>query len=289
MPGKVLLVSVFALLYSWVLSAQDPYIPTLQKGTLVTFEAPLGMQVYVYNYIHITCDSIIVNDNKYYEVKQDGSDSWGHFSDKKLYMREDTFTRKVYYLDLDNEEEVMFLDYNLEIGDTLAYYDQDYYDIYGYGFPNATIITGIDSAWYFGALRKIYTYEAADIFLIEGIGRNFYGAMPPDYDDGRYCYPISLEEVSCINATLTTFQKESVGIFPNPFVDQLRVDFTASDMQYIGAQIQIMSIDGQLVYEGVISSKVSRINTLHLPDGIMVLTIRSGEKVFTTRLIHMNR
>ncbi|MCG8326884.1 MAG: T9SS type A sorting domain-containing protein [Chitinophagales bacterium] len=294
-----LVIFFFSSLYA---HTQGPYIPSITKGSKITQLFNLGMGSYFLRDTRVTCDSLVFNGKKYYRTIEgtpyNGSPYTG-YNDHKIYLREDTANQQVYYLDVKNpEKEILYLDYDLEVGDTFPYFPE------GHNNQYSTVIDTIYQREYMGLNRKVLQYKGPDLTLIEGLGRNFFGILPPSPPSSieYYSYPHKQEILDCkaiLDTTLIvdpdtmepedvdtiTVKLEDIVIYPNPYTDYFKLEFKEWDWQKSGL-LQIFTMDGWLIHERKITKAKTSINTARHPAGVLIAKVYYDNLVATFKIVH---
>ncbi len=77
----------------------------------------------------------------------------------------------------------------------------------------------------------------------------------------------------------------NLNISPNPNSDYLLIDF--DNCGSVVSQVDLFTINGQIVYSETEASQTRQINTSHLPVGTYLLRIRQGQQTFQKKIIIM--
>jgi hypothetical protein len=212
------------------------------------------------------------------------------------YIRQDTAQKKVWlYVDSLNIDTI-FLDFDLQVGDTIdgskAYW-AGYYSFEG-------IVSSIDSVLIGTQYRTRYKYENQTFpnYLIEGIGPDhgfFYDANigydhmqtvemflqnniayypwynPTPVDMNNYCHDFSTGNKE--------LNQNSFLISPNPAHNSFTI---TSPLQ--NARVEIYNVIGERVYQTTLNSKHQTLNT-NLSTGLYFVKLQHGEQVNVEKLI----
>lgn len=121
----------------------------------------------------------------------------------------------------------------------------------------------------------------------------------PPIDTGNYLFIVRLftYDLSRIERVITVpvtsqllssnkeipLKKNSLHVFPNPITDLLTIkfDYYMPDR----SEIQIFDIIGQLVHQEQMTHQSHQIQLGHLENGVYIVRVQAGDKVFTQRII----
>lgn len=259
---------------------------------------------------------ILINNNWYSILQSHSENCFGAMScvcaslngsgDTTYYIRQDTIQKKVWIYVPSTNSDTIFLDFNLNVGDTIdgrkAYWAQQL------SLGDFALVSSIDSVLIGTQYRTRYKYlypafQGFPNYMIEGIGPDhglFYKANQgydystvlnlfsqnnqifyPNYSSdttgmGYYCYefPTSIEE---INETAFTFS------FPNPSTG----NFTLKFSQYLSkGSIEIYSAIGEKIwYENIYNELKKEIKLKNVCGGIYFVKVFDGEKSYCKKLI----
>ncbi|MCB0653004.1 MAG: T9SS type A sorting domain-containing protein [Saprospiraceae bacterium] len=268
---KIFLSILFALFIFMDMFGQDnTYHPTLAAGKkwVMTIWGEIGVTV------QETCDTVEVN-GKFYTVLKQLSQYGG--CGEVNYVREDTTERKLYYLpELDgSQEEVLFIDYTLEVGDTAFVY---------HNWINP-VVTSVHYSQFNGVLAKIIALSCACDGWIEGYGQANSGPVPRCTEG--WAEPLYVEMLDCdeILGIEEEAASEALRIFPNPVSDQLNITFGKEDKSF-PLELECHSLTGQLLFKQSIISANTSINIEELPNGLLILLFKGNEKTIVKKIIH---
>ncbi len=216
------------------------------------------------------------------------------------FIREDTILKKVFVRDLANDSDIVFMDYNLKVGDTLTF------------AYNKFAVTGIDSTLIDSIWYKVWTFSGefpyinVNVNVIEGIGC----IQDPTYmlwDQRRcvecalpfmYCFsnngimPVISPAVSYLDNNLTHFldnttscatfpklyasslptKSDKFSILPNPATTSLTI--TSSDKI---TSVAFSNLLGQTVYSNYYHNDQVQVDVADLPAGLYLVRINGSE------------
>lgn len=218
-------------------------------------------------------------------------------------IREDTLEKKVYFHNFTNE--IVLYDFSLEVGDTIYYSTNLYYNLDYY-----KVVDFIDSVNVSGQYRKRWhltnSYMSMTDIWIEGIGSVYrYGLLYPNdpdlvldasnpyfgcfshdtviFIDGSNCtgtcpctnWLVEVEKIYKIN--------EDVIIFPNPAKSTITVEFSNNIKTY--NCLQFLAYNGELIRKIEINSGRTEIDIKELNNGIYFIRLIGNEKTTLKRII----
>jgi len=280
MKALTSIVLLFILSYTNHLNAQDGYLPTITKGALMTYYINLGMGSTSECLLEVTCDSIVQNGKTYYYATEASLGAPNYCDERELYLREDTSTQKVYFLDPESESgETMYLNYDLEPGDTMSYMPE------GYELPNSLVIASIHEEYIQGAYRRVYQYAAPDLKLIEGLGRLYTGPFPPPNALDKWRLLLEREFTDCLISGTHSPPDARISVFPNPATDQLFVQLEGL-LTSAPARIQIHTLDGRKWLDHHFSGKSIQLNTHNFPKTLLLVRVSQGGRVLVEKVMH---
>ena len=190
-------------------------------------------------------------------------------------FREDTATRKVYYLPEGALRDTLLYDFDLSVGDTLP---ETYYNSSFSGFKFVTAIDSVAVGSLYHRRFAISTEYAPEyVHLIEGIGSTFglLAYMDPPFEFGTFLacfskngytvYPDTISECEIPTATFSLPQSEnSVSIYPNPFNENATLIIPVS---WTGSTMDIYTMTGKLIRKVQITSSTFSIVRKNLAEG----------------------
>ena len=211
-------------------------------------------------------------------------------------IRQDTILKKVYIILPDSTHEILFYDFNLNIGDTLL--------------PSAVslsennYVSKIDSIlvggqfhkrfwlWFVGTTPPTLS-DSGYVSIIEGIGSTYglFYPLEPSFENTCGLTCVKINSVSVYPSTATTcvslatninkkIKNISFQIYPNPFSTQttIQVDEVLKD-----ATLTIFNLFGQKVKQTKnISGKTITLNRDNLPSGLYFIRLIQSDKTFIT-------
>ena len=250
--------------------------------TLVATDYVLGSPIGSFNLVN---GPTLVDSNKYVgAIREDLS--------KHVYFLPDTIT---------TTSEILLYDFNLNVGDTLAYsYNNSSYFL-GYNY-----VSGIDSVLVGTQFHKCFhiTSNAGYpnyVSIIEGVGSTF-GLLemmidPFEWSDNLICYTYNGQHVWAdsigrpptyipANCSLPVGISEHgetfpVAIFPNPTTGIVTIKTSFSEK----SSVEIVDVLGKRIYQSEQQGFEFVIDLAHQPQGIYFLKVRSGNKISRTQKI----
>jgi type IX secretion system substrate protein len=198
-------------------------------------------------------------------------------------IRQDTASRKVFFVPPSNNVEQLLYDFNLQIGDTVKGF------IESFAFPPDTV-QSIDSVLVGSDYRKRWNINACyNIQLIEGIGSTFGliqlspGCITDASDFTLTCFSqngMTLYPDTTTNCVLITDVKNIYPekyfqiVSPNPFTNELTVTTNSNEL----SQIILYDIASQKLLQQKFTNSIS-INTAQLSKGIYMYEVRNKNGV----------
>ena len=175
---------------------------------------------------------------------------------ENMFYREEN--GKVYVIPQDSTEEIIIYDFNLEVDDVFevnwAWAGKIPFNV---KVKEIEVITTLD-----GLARKKFTLEGVDDYYfgqwIEGIGDAIWPFLMPAYSlsvSGGYSfscfrvneeiiYPLDASPSSCGLSSNSKLIQETVKVYPNPFEDELFLEFPSNDFD----KIEILNPIGQIIF-----------------------------------------
>ena len=248
-----------------LITTAQPYKSVFAKDTTqwnVTYRIPDLMPTFIYKAYG---DTII--NAKNYKFLYKGY--WYYFGEKYGYLREDTTTGKLWFLSLDNKEQVI-MDLSLVKADTFT-------------FPNDIQYT-VDAVFY-KAGKKYIAFNGVSkdsVFFIEGIGpSNFlsfnqvtfpeWAKIRCKFDDHKLVFHDQSYR-NCID-TITGIDEKQINnfiVYPNPVSKEL---FVEGNFKAKGYNLELYSVKGELVKTECLDSRINqyRVDVSNLKNGIYIL------------------
>ncbi|MFI5134289.1 MAG: T9SS type A sorting domain-containing protein [Chitinophagales bacterium] len=205
--------------------------------------------------------------------------------------------RIVYFYNPDSSEEHTAFNFNLGVGDTVAYV---YHPLLGYYYVT---ISAIDSVQLLDeTFRRRFNFlpPFAD-YYIEGIGSS-YGILPeytPPSGLGSVSYQLTYfkdhgeplyhesatEECSVMTSVLEVPETNKINIRPNPFSNYFTIEFGKTFYEGV---IEIRNLAGQIVFKQSIgnSSTETISNEYFKEGGIYFLIIKTDYEVYSSKLVY---
>ncbi len=208
-----------------------------------------------------------------------GLGSWtipGHYVGA---FRQNTQSKKVYFIAPDSTTEHLLYDFNLNVGDTVKGY------LESFATPKDTVIS-IDSVLVGSTYRKRWNINSGyNISIIEGIGSTYGltekspGVLTDMSDYTITCFRQNNQtlypDTAAICELLTAlngnhFQVDNSSVTPNPFTDRILVKTSNSDLM----NLTIYNLFGEKLIQQNFNKQVE-ISTAVLPDGVYIYQIES--------------
>lgn len=270
------------------------------------------------NHYQITGDTLISNTTyhqlamtfKRYQLDQLGDCDYNSYYNQTYpytyvgSFRNDSASKRVYFIPKDSTTEKLLYDFNYNLGDTLR---PTYARSYNFNYPNPLVVTKIDSMLISGRYHRTIgfincstrhaSFPSDTLKLIEGIGSN--SGLFSSYDicdyyirqSMLYCHKQNSQIVyshprgNCNILTSTDDNsmlkaEAKFSIYPNPAQNEVSVK-SAVDIE----QIQFFDLNGRLLYT---STPFRTTTTIEMPDEsgiyILKLTLQNGE-VYSRKVI----
>ena len=294
-PMKQILLIVFSVFLSFFASAQKIHFTDTTNVWNVTDDCYCGgdpvYYVLQYNFLRDTTIGIF----KYNIFNFDPFNP--HYFPSVSLVREDTILKKVYLRDVEGDSDILFMDYNLSVGDTFKIHSPRNFTRYAHTY----YVISIDSTSINGVWHRVWKFSAnltgipyGPIYIIEGIGcinhptymlRDTYNPEP-DVEKlhcfwNNYITPLLTPPVSFFNDSLNclpTFiesaytNQKAIKIFPNPAITKLTI--TASDKI---TTVAITNLLGQTMYSQQYSSQQVQVDVANLSKGIYFIKVNGTE------------
>jgi hypothetical protein len=241
------------------------------------------------NFQFIQTGDTLINENFYqkmyysYEAWDDYADTLlrGKYKEYKGAIRPVNSEKKVYYIPKDSSTEVLLYDFNLELGDTIPVWHDN--------FPNPKIVRSIDTIIVGGEQLKRFkignSKSDTSIFgnmIIEGIGsikellyidnhlEGFYGFKCFWNKDTDFNYP-----ENCKTITLSTNElmesKINFQVIPNPCFNYFTI--STQEIRFENFWFNLTDINGNILLHQEFNSNNHRINLESLSSGLYFLLV----------------
>lgn len=218
----------------------------------------------------------------------------------KVYIREDTALKRVYYINLPPDSiETLLYDFNLNVGDTLDF-GSDW---------QMNIVHSIDTVLTAnGYRRRLHIADASNadyefVDLIEGIGSTF-GLLakletPFECFENLICFSnqgqntsfysddvlINDTTISCdfpeTTISIISQSPEKFLVYPNPAVDHLNLNIPIEAKDNL--VITIYNSEGQVVFQKSRNQFESEINIAELSSGIYMIKADNASSIYLAR------
>ena len=239
-----------------------------------------------------TINDLVVDSNRYHYLAENGNANG-------YYLREDTATRQVFWLDTVSNTELLLYDFGLEVGDSIYFHDQDSPFQAGWHYvtsKNTVQIEGTDRVRLNFATDPISSTLCAEPWT-EGVGINAgpFWFMQGDcwhYQSVLFCYRQrdGMSLTNLLNGGICTpvglnepaASPTGLSLQPNPATDRVLVEAT----QHLES-IAIYNTQGQLMLTQSPRSNglQHELDVSALPAGMYVVRVASNGKHHTHRLI----
>jgi hypothetical protein len=243
------------------LSSQS-YIPVLVEGNRYKIRKPLGLgQESIYEY-SIVCDTVIENKNYKYAKTIDGRTLGLYY--------EDTISQIVYKRDETKEEDELYIEFDLNVGDST------------FIFGNFQTVMDVTHELKFGRVRKIIHFDFL-LKIIEGIGFNFCGVH--SFGDFQVLIDFKEQSETCSSITnINEINNEKFYLYPNPAFDIINID--ASQAKFSDYKLSLYNAEGKLL---IIKNGSPKLLSLDgLANGIYVVKLESQKGSAFERLVVAN-
>ncbi len=217
-------------------------------------------------------------------------------------LREDTQAQKVWIVEWDANDEILFFDFTLEVGDTVpddCYFSREFSPI---------IVSNIDTTNFYGGVdRRRWSFEyEGDLgsVVIEGIGSingllagyifpmGYYWEQLFCLDELQEYPPIQSDCVlpsdTCVTVGIPEPEaKDDFLVFPNPISNsqQLHIQKSGLDSFTKNTTIKLYSLHGEMIFESNFTGNYFNFD-LHNPlAGLYILQIITNNKIVTKRII----
>lgn len=215
--------SLFFLLIPFVGISQN-YEHTLKEEKRWHISQDIGMGVTINNYYVTTCDTTI-NAKTYFRLDEVFPLNSQYSPILIGFVREDSVAQKVYFLDTNDINEELIIDYTLSVGDSFNFVNYSSY----------LDVVHVDTLLMNGKMRRVIHFEGYGQGspyprFIAGMGNGFWGvnrnynsSLGAGYNHG------GLEQSGFNCAYTTPIQKinqeeRTLSAFPNPFSNSIRIE-----------------------------------------------------------------
>ena len=219
------------------------------------------------------------------------------------YLRQDIPNKKIWLYDFATNRDTIFLDFDLQVGDTIdarnAYWARDLFPV------DPIQVIRIDSLPIAGQYRKRinYLYFGYTNYMVEGIGPAHGLFFPPnsgiDYASAldlfviqnQPYFPVFATDTTglgqfCVDFTTgipTTEQLELFLVYPNPSAGEITIRL---DQRITDACFELFSAQGSLVHRASISGpNPSPIRLQHLNAGIYLARLTEGDRSIVRKMV----
>ncbi len=308
--------TLLSVLITTALFAQSPYRPFPESNAgWVEGHSWLMPEGIGFTYYTATRTIAFANDTTiagtiYHQLRSRGSGTWqttivpfeyGTFTEPDVVFarfRQDTDARKVYAYDILLQQEVLWYDFTLGLGDYPATYDQQLDDgtIQVVALDSMELNDGWHRTWVLATQYQGNQQDSAYCTVIEGVGstlglRTVYGLAPPfEWSDNLNCHSVNdfttypFGDSVCDLTMVVGTQRggtQALACFPNPA--SRSVTLTGNVPQ--GAQYDVFDGCGMLVLSGTLRNNSIDIGML-APGAYAIRTRTSdGTLLGTTRMM----
>lgn len=219
------------------------------------------------------------------------------------YIRQDLANKKIWLYDAATNRDTLFLDFALQVGDTLDVRNAHWARLYSLG--NDITVSRIDSLQIAGQYRKRinYTYMGYTNYMVEGIGPAHGLFYPPntgvDYAAAldlfvwqqQPYFPYYAADTSGLGQACVDFTAgisspafpESFLVYPNPSSGEITIRL---DPRVTDARLEILSAQGTVIYHASISGpNPNTIRLQHLSAGIYLARLTAGDRSLVRKVV----
>jgi len=259
-----------------------------------TFMDISGDYFHVENYVYEFRSDTIINSKTYYQLFRAGNDtgystfdqSWYVFSINQPagFIREDSMTKRIYYIPVAQTYEYLLYDFSISAGDSIP-------DSYGFPGCDPGNVVSVDTFSFGIQPRKRLNFNTPNnighLIILEGIAANsgLLGFMCLAFDGISTCLkgfynstdtvrfvdcssPVSIEEISD--------SRIKVDVFPNPSFENLTIRIRTP---FESASYCIMDLSGKIIMQTTnIENSFTEVNMHGVSAGIYILRIIANEK-----------
>jgi hypothetical protein len=252
-----------------------------------------------YNFSYFLQGDTLINAQNYHQIYRSagtrhehcavsgGMSVWTNLPTQYMgCYRQDTATKKIFFIYESTSQESVLYDFSLNVGDTLS---QSF-------VCGSCIVSSIDSIMIGNNYRRQYHFLNSPYAVIEGIG-NTAGLLEPIQpfenggalicfsQNGQTLYPDTLTPCNIVLAGVDEINNsEELSIFPNPFHQ-----FTTLKIgkEFVNSELIIYDSKGIKVSSGPIRTEVSQINRNGLVSGLYIckLISKNGKIKFSKFLV----
>jgi hypothetical protein len=213
-------------------------------------------------------------------------------------LRDDSLTRKVYYIPKDSLQERVLFDFSLQVGDTIPTYQDQLVN-----YPTGAYITSIDSVLIGSSYHKRFNLQSFNVnaivyHIIEGVGsrnglierlaHDFSGGLLTCYRNGSNIFyqPVQSSN-SCFLSFAGTADEPATktvwSVYPNPAIISLEINSSGPTPD----KLLLYNASGQLLQ--TISHPATwpyRLPLETYPEGLYFIRVISTEQESVLRFIH---
>lgn len=177
-------------------------------------------------------DSIAFEDQWYFYLQTSSDETGDNWNNIGLFREEDGIVYGI-----KNDEELVFMDFNLDVGDSITIPMLDFGDSFDFTVLEVDSIELLD-----GSYRKRLFLECSQIeglgdYFVEGFGslRTYLGFVSCYldiesellcfYQDGEKIYANTKFDECWVTTSVTDIQAQGINIYPNPTTDFLTIEF----------------------------------------------------------------
>lgn len=245
-----------------------------------------------YDYQYTITGDTVINTLTYHKLQKTGVkylDDWiGNCSSNIAYVinqyagcfRNDSTSKKVFFVYPMTSNDTLLYDFNLSIGDTVPPSPLNNNG----NFLN--VVTDIDSVFLGGVYLKRFKLDSCwqQVYYIEGIGST-HGLLSPTMcpfeamynlqcftKNSITVYPDSTTTCSIVTSLNETIPINHFSIFPNPTTGKLYI--TTNVQSY---DISIFNMTGQLIQKRNFNSNSTLLDISNLPTGLFLIQLSENE------------
>lgn len=214
-------------------------------------------------------------------------------------LRPDNSQNKVFFIPKDSLNEVLLYDFNLEVGDTVPVWHNDFYRPITVESIDTILVNGISLKRFDMKSKKMTGSVYGDV-IIEGIGSisdliqidnrlegNLYFKCFLDFNTDFH-YPEDCQGLSLsIERNIEGDKDISLKIIPNPCLNEFVLSFKG--MHNENQWAELTDINGRIVKHVTIYENRQKITTNHLMKGIYILSVYNKKGLIGKEKLLINK
>ncbi|WMX12368.1 MULTISPECIES: T9SS type A sorting domain-containing protein [unclassified Aureispira] len=280
-PKSILLFSLLLFSYSIFAQSYEKTLIPQKKWTVRHTTHHGGLSSFWDEFQVLNCDTVI-NSKHYYHLYNANNISSGLYG----YLREDTINKKIYFMAPSSTTETLFIDYSLNVGDSIYYT--------GFDTPAYTKVVHIDTMFIAQKNRRVLHFEGYGsgnhyLKFVEGVGDYYRGLNMNSSSSVVAGYKYVSQVNSNTNITCDSIQSLTnvtniepisstseikIKHYPIPVTQNLTIEVENPKKSLY--QIEVYNLIGELLLEKKISPN-DTLNLETLDAGLYILVLENSQ------------